>query len=128
MKKLFFILLFSPPVLFSQIITYQKTFGSAGDDFGKCIQQTFDGGFIICGSSSAVSANFSDFYLVKLDANADTLLTKIYSLPDYQEANYVIQTPDSGYLIAGYEHGYGAQNNNICAKRHRNNKRIVKKS
>lgn len=83
MKKiilLFFICISS--TLFSQTapsIEWQNTIGGGGSDVLVSVQQTFDGGYIIGGSSSSnISVDktencmgSSDYWIVKLDALGD---------------------------------------------------------
>jgi hypothetical protein len=62
-------------------------------------QQTYDGGYIISGivhDTEIVST--WDIYLIKTDANGDTLWTRTLQAG---ESYSVIQTTDSGYIIAG---------------------------
>ncbi len=65
---------------------WTRLFGSG--DFGQSIQQTYDGGFIIAGSR-----------LFKTDANGNLLWSR--PIPNNQYM-YVVQTPDSGYAMAGF--------------------------
>ncbi len=51
------------------IVTWSKTFGTNGDEYGYSAQQTIDGGYIITGSSGAINP---DIYLIKTDANGNT--------------------------------------------------------
>ena len=77
---------------------WTRTYGGPGDDGGRSVQQTNDGGYIICG----FAASFGDhIYLIKTDPNGDTLWTKLYSSQGAQEGDLVIQTSDGGYLISG---------------------------
>jgi hypothetical protein len=46
---------------------WTQTFGGNGNDWGKSIQQTDDGGYIIAGSTSSYGDNSDDIYLIKLN-------------------------------------------------------------
>ncbi|HEC79163.1 MAG TPA: hypothetical protein ENI34_08505 [candidate division WOR-3 bacterium] len=86
-----------------------KTIGGTEDDRGYSVQQTTDGGYIIAGYSCSVSGFVPDAYLVKTDANGDTLWTKTFGSSNYwDEAFSVQQTTDNGYIIAGRTDSYGA--------------------
>ncbi|MDB5282891.1 MAG: hypothetical protein JWO06_1966, partial [Bacteroidota bacterium] len=69
---------------------------STSDAAGTCTQQTFDGGFISTGYISNFGGGEDDFYLVKTDANGTVEWTKSYGGGGPDDANYVIQTADSG--------------------------------
>src|ERR1041385_1541888 len=109
MKKLFLVstAVLALTVAYSQT-TFQKTYGGTNEDVGSFVQQTTDGGFIIAGSTVNFGAGWHDVYLIKTDANGDTLWTKTYggSYDDY--ANSVQQTTDGGYIVAGFTTGFGS--------------------
>ena len=74
-----------------------KTAGAS--NYATCIQQTFDGGYIICGQMVLVHGiNQTIATLIKTNAVGDTLWTK-----DWTELNnaayWVSQTSDSGYIM-----------------------------
>jgi hypothetical protein len=96
-----------PSFLHAQI-TFQRTYGDTWSDVGHSVQQTADGGYIIAGYTDSYGAGFCDVYLVKTDANGDTLWTRTFGGrgDDYGES--VQQTSDSGYVIAGITASFGA--------------------
>ncbi|MCP4414705.1 MAG: T9SS type A sorting domain-containing protein [Gammaproteobacteria bacterium] len=93
--------------LFAQapVTVWTKTFGGNLNDAGNSIQQTTDGGYIITGTTQSPSGSgWFDVWLIKTDANGDTLWTKTYgdSLGDWGHS--VQQTFDGGYIIVGNTH------------------------
>jgi hypothetical protein len=90
------------------ILSWTKTYGSLGVDWGNSVQQTSDGGYIIAGSSSFDSTNLIDVYLIKTNTTGDTLWTKTYGGKGYDFGQYVEQTTDGGYIIGGYTNSFGA--------------------
>lgn len=82
---------------------WTKTYGGTGDEGGAqrvSVQQTTDGGFIIAGMQGG--ALNSNVYLVKTNANGDTLWTKTYGGSYGDAGNSVRQTTDGGYIVAGF--------------------------
>ncbi|RKY75118.1 hypothetical protein DRQ12_12425, partial [candidate division KSB1 bacterium] len=73
-------------------------------DEGHCVQQTSDGGYIIVGSAWSWG---SYVYLLKIDANGDTLWTHTYGGESIDVGWSVQQTLDGGYIIAGGCSGAG---------------------
>lgn len=65
--------------------------------------KTYDGGYALGGSIKDVNdtVNTSDALLVKLDANGDTMWTKVFGGPYYDAARICQQTSDSGYVLIG---------------------------
>jgi hypothetical protein len=85
---------------------WTKTYGGPGEDEGRCVQETIDGGYIITGWFStqvAIEDNiWLDFWLIKTDANGDTIWTRTYDGGVADEAYFVEQTTDKGYIIVGH--------------------------
>jgi hypothetical protein len=87
-------------------ILWTKTYGGIYDDWGYSIQQTFDGGYIICGMYG--NQDSSDVYLIKTDAYGDTVWVKSYGGSLNDEGHSVHQTSDGGYIITGSTSSFGA--------------------
>jgi hypothetical protein len=88
-------------------IVWQKTYGGTDWDFGNSIEQTNDGGYIICGSTYSYGHGDEDYYLIKTDAMGDTLWTKTYGGNQREEGKSAIQTSDGGYALTGYSLSLG---------------------
>ena len=79
-------------------LLWMQAYGGSGTDWGKSIQQTNDGGFIIAGHTSSYSSS-SDVYLIKLNdlGTSDThdkLISdelRIYTNPDKNTLNIRIR-------------------------------------
>ncbi len=83
-------------------VTWMKTYGGSDWDFGNCIEQTKDGGYIICGGTYSYGNGDEDFYLIKTNSDGDTVWTKTYGGTGQDEAKSVIQTSDGGYALTGH--------------------------
>ena len=108
--KRFGFLLFTLLVFSSTGFTQQRwmrTYGTAGREQGYSGQQTLDGGYIVAGTTDA-GAGAYDFCLFKTNASGDTLWTRTYGGTNYDWANSVQQTSDSGYIITGVTQSFGA--------------------
>ena len=96
MKKLLLILLCLPVIGFGQ----EWTYGGINDDYGNSIQQTIDGGYIICGTTLSFSIN-RDIYLIKVDVNGNEIWTKTLGDLGNDYGYSVQQTNDGGYIVCG---------------------------
>jgi len=94
-------------------LLWTKTFGGFDIDDGYSVQQTTDGGYIVAGSTGSFGAGFGDVYLIKTDPNGDTLWTKTFGGSDYERGNFIQQTADGGYILAGFTYGFGAGNEDV---------------
>jgi len=76
--------------------------GSVFDsDRGMCGTITSDGGYAIGGVSYSFQGMLSEFWLVRTDSIGDTLWTRNYGTTGFEEAHYVIQTDDGGFIMCG---------------------------
>jgi len=81
---------------------WTRTYGGSDYDRGYSLQQTTDGGYIIAGTTESFGAGYQDIYLVKTDADGDTLWTRVYGKSQEDYAYSVQQATDGGYVIVGY--------------------------
>ena len=88
-------------------VLWTRTFGGEEYDYGCCVQSTTDGGLIITGYTHSFGASYYDVYLIKTDANGDTMWTHTYGGEGFDEGHWVEQTDDGGYIIVGHTNTFG---------------------
>src|ERR1051326_907840 len=94
-------------------ITFQKRYGQIGADDFSGLLQTADSGYLICGSFQYSFSYYPDLYLVKTNANGDTLWTRAFGGNESEYGNSIIETGDGNYLLAGTTKSFGAIYNDI---------------
>ncbi|MGB3076967.1 MAG: MopE-related protein [Chitinophagales bacterium] len=87
--------------------TFEKTYGTTGDNFANDVQLTSDGGYIIVGTGK-FSGNNGDIFLLKTNSLGDTLWTRFIGGSSVDHGNSVKETADGGYIIAGSTVSFGA--------------------
>lgn len=96
------ILLLTQVVLAQPTTQWSKTYGGSGDDLAHSMIQTADGGFAFTGYTTSYGNNYFEAWLVKTDADGKAQWNKtIGGTPHYEMGRSLIQTPDSGFIIAG---------------------------
>ena len=87
---------------------WTKTYGGNDCDAGYSVQQTFDEGYIIVGSTASFGSGNHDVYLIKTDPNGYILWTKTYGGEFYDGGYFIKLTSDGGYIILGSTYSFGA--------------------
>ncbi len=85
---------------------WHNFYGGDGDETAFAVDLTDDGCFVLAGSTNSYGAGFDDMYLIKINADGDTLWTKTYGENQGEAAYSVHQTSDGGYILAGANHDY----------------------
>jgi hypothetical protein len=87
---------------------WTKSYGGEQEDWGVRIKQTTDGGYIAVGSSKSFSGGYyKDWYIVRTDANGDTIWTKTFGSSYEDVAQDIKELPNNmGFVVAGVIH-YG---------------------
>jgi len=96
-------------------VLWTRTYGGSGSDHCQIVQQTTDGGYIMIGQTegSGFGAGGADFYLIKTDANGDTLWTRTYGETFHDICRRGQQTDDGGYMMVGSTQNFGVSNNDF---------------
>ncbi len=112
LSKLILIFLFWIVSSFAQApdTAWTRTYRGDKSDYGKSVQQTSDGGYIIAGCTYPSVEVRYDVYLIKTNPLGDTLWTRTYGGANLDYGESVQQSTDGGYIIAGRTHSYGEGN------------------
>lgn len=87
-------------------LEWQKCFGGLKEDKAESIQQTFDKGFLIAGSTKSNDGSIKnhgaeDAWVLKLSSNGSMQWQKCFGGSDYDYANSIKETIDGGFIVAG---------------------------
>jgi hypothetical protein len=86
---------------------WSHTYGGRGMDIAKMVRQTADGGFILVGSRAdefpSEGLYQGDLILIKTDAEGNEVWSQTYGDKILYLGWAVAQTPDGGYVLAGWE-------------------------
>lgn len=85
---------------------WSKTFGGVENDLGHSVRECYDGGLIICGTTSSYGSN-TDVYLIKTNNSGDSLWAKTFGGSAGETGSSVRETSDNGFAIVGNTGSYG---------------------
>ena len=89
-------------------ILWEKSIGSANEEWCQALAQTTDNGYILAGyrcSGSVADCQLNadkDFWIVKTNATGTVIWEQVYGGSGIDAAFDVIQTSDGGYMVVGY--------------------------
>lgn len=89
-------------------LQWSKTLGGAGDDYGRSIIQTTDGGYAVAGYTASFGAGGNDMLIAKLNAGGTLQWSRTFGEMGDDLAFSIIKTEDGGYAVAGYTESFGA--------------------
>jgi len=87
---------------------WDRKTGGGSSEYGYCIRQTTDGGYIIAGYTDSFGAGQEDARLVKLDSGGNIAWIQNYGGTNDDRGHSVRQTSDGGFIMAGFTKSSGA--------------------
>ena len=87
---------------------WSRRFGASENDVCNSVQLTDDGGYILAGYTISYGEGGQDFWMVKTNANGDSLWRRSFGGVEDDICKSVVQTTDGGYALAGYATSLGA--------------------
>ncbi|MFH1434631.1 MAG: hypothetical protein ABIJ56_02830 [Pseudomonadota bacterium] len=87
---------------------WQNTYGDSDSETAYAITNTSDVGFAVAGWTSSFGAGWADFWVLKLDGDGTVVWAKAYGGSEAEDARFIMQTPDDGFVVAGWTVSFGA--------------------
>jgi uncharacterized delta-60 repeat protein len=87
---------------------WTRTYGGSGNDFGRGVRVTSDGGYLIIGTTTSYGAGGVDVYLIRTNNDGDTVWTRTFGGDQSDYGESLALAGDGGYVVAGHTNSYGA--------------------
>lgn len=85
---------------------WTRTYGGGYGDWIHSIAVMEDSGFVFTGESQSFGLGKRDAYLIRTDANGDSLWTRVYGGSEWDHGNAVLEMEDGGFFISGYTNSF----------------------
>lgn len=85
---------------------WKNRFGGTGDQVGKLIRETSDGGYLLTGFTE--KAGNDDFWVIKTDSGGAEVWDVIFEGSKEDQGFGGQETSDGGYILVGYTESYGS--------------------
>lgn len=87
---------------------WEKTYGGSGRDYGNCILQTIDGGYVVAGYTLSFGAGSEDVWIVKTDSSGNQQWMKTLGGAQSDIGYFMNYTSDGGLIVTGHTLSFGA--------------------
>ncbi len=101
---------------------WARKYGGAGTEMGYSVLES-NGGYIVAGFTNTFGPHPSNFYLLKVNYDGDTIWTKVHDLGNDEHGRSVQATSNGGYIIAGRTYLYG--NSDVALVRTDSNGNVI---
>lgn len=89
-------------------LQWNKTYGGSGEDKGRAVIQTSDGGYALTGYAQSADGDgsnnegFHDNWIVRVDAQGTILWEKSFGFSGHDHSYDIMQTEDGGLFFTGH--------------------------
>jgi len=89
-------------------LQWNKTYGGSGEDKGRAVIQTSDGGYALTGYAQSADGDgsnnegFHDNWIIRLDAHGNLLWEKSFGFSGHDHSYDILQTEDGGLFFTGH--------------------------
>lgn len=94
-------------------LQWASSFGGVQNDWGRSAIQSWNGGYVLAGTTSSFGTGRIDGYLLKTDTGGNLLWSYTYGTAGDDNIFDMQQTNDGGYVLCGYS--YTVDNSDVSA-------------
>jgi len=94
-------------------LIWQRIYDTGGSSEAICIEQTYDGGYVVAGFKQDLAQVFSDVYVLRVDKDGNLVWQRTYGGDKEDMAYSIQQTSDRGFIIVGFTESFGAKGKDV---------------
>lgn len=95
----------------SGILQWSKFYGGGGYDWAHSICPLTDGGYVVAGFTNSFGAGNYDAYVLRLDADGDSVWANAYGSATFDGARTVVQSDPTTLVVGGVTYRSSAKDN-----------------
>ena len=90
------------------VLRWDGRFGGNNKDRGYCVQEMYNGNFVVVGRTKSSGAGNCDLLVLMLNPDGDSIAAYTYGGENEDGARFILQDSDSNLVIVGHTKSYGA--------------------
>jgi hypothetical protein len=94
-------------------LVWQRALGGSQNDQVNTVVVTTDDHYVSAGLTESFGPLAANMWLIKMDADGDTVWTATYGGPGDDRASWGEETADGGFILAGSTNSFGAPQHNV---------------
>lgn len=92
------------------VLSWTKTYGGALDDEARCVEQTADGGYVVCGFTQSYNNGYQG-YVIRTNSTGVVTWSRYFGGSNNELAYSVKELSDGTFAVGGYTNSSGAGGN-----------------
>ncbi len=96
---------------------WNHSYGGSAEDRCYSLQLSPDGGYFLCGGTTATASGLYDMWLIKIDAQGNIEWDETYGDDDDELCRSLLATENGGFFLGGYKVPYGGGDCNMYLMR-----------
>jgi hypothetical protein len=106
MKKHIVNIILLLPIIGIGQISFFKSYGGPGNDFGEAVVSTADSHYVAVGASESFGNGATDLYAFKVDSLGEYVWSRTFGGPNIDYGTDVVELDDGSFLLTGYSNSF----------------------
>ena len=94
-------------------VEWEKTYGGQNSEYGRCVLELPDQGYIVTGGTNSFGAGSFDVFLFKIDTNGNIVWEKTVGGVEDEKSYYITHSSDNGFAVVGWTRSFGSGGSDV---------------